>query len=40
MSHMDCRFPKSQDLGKYFNMETEWTEHTLNFSEIIFIMPG
>lgn len=32
---MDADF-KSQDLVKHLNMETDWTGHTLNFSEIIY----
>lgn len=32
MSHMDPTFSMSQDLVKYFNMETEWTEHTMDFT--------
>lgn len=29
---MDPTFSMSQDLVKYFNMETEWTEHTMDFT--------
>lgn len=31
MSPMGPTFPQSQALIKYFNVETDWTEHTLNF---------